>query len=70
MILTEAKKRAHAEFKEALKKTGLTVEAIRKYEERHPELRRATYRVPHRDCAAAAANYVLHLANDRGLARA
>src|SRR5271167_612943 len=68
MILTEAKKRAQAEFESVLKKTGLTVEAIRKYEARHPELRRATYRVPHRDCAGVAANYVLHLANDRGLA--
>jgi predicted nucleotide-binding protein (sugar kinase/HSP70/actin superfamily) len=70
MILTEAKKRAKAEFEGALKKTGLTVESIRKYEARHPELRRATYRVPHRGCAGVAANYVLHLANDRGLVRA
>jgi hypothetical protein len=70
MILTEAKKRAKAEYEGALKKTGLTVEGIRKYEARHPELRRATYRVPHRGCAGVAANYVLHLANDRGLARA
>lgn len=68
MILTEAKRRAKAEFEAALKKTGLTVEAVRKYEERHPELRRATYRVPHLGCAGTAANYVLHLANDRGLA--
>jgi predicted nucleotide-binding protein (sugar kinase/HSP70/actin superfamily) len=70
MILTEAKKRAKAEFDSVLKKTGLTVDAIRKYEARHPELRSATYRIPHRDCAGVAANYVLHLANDRGLAGA
>jgi hypothetical protein len=70
MILTEAKKRAKTEFESVLKKTGLTAEAIRKYEARHPELRRATYRVPHRDCAGVAANYVLHLANDLGLERA
>jgi hypothetical protein len=70
MILTEAKRRAAAEFQEAVKKTGLTVEAIRKYEERHPELRRATYRVPHMGYAGKAANYVMHLANDRGLATA
>jgi hypothetical protein len=70
MILTEAKKRAKAEFEGALKKTGLTVETIRKFEERNPELRCATYHIPHRDCAGVAANYVLHLANDRGLARA
>jgi hypothetical protein len=33
----------------------------------HPELRRATYKVPHHGCAGTAANYVLHLANDKGL---
>jgi predicted nucleotide-binding protein (sugar kinase/HSP70/actin superfamily) len=70
MILTEAKRRAAAEYQEAVKKTGLTVEAIRKYEERHPELRSATYRVPHKGYAGKAANYVMHLANDRGLATA
>lgn len=67
MILTEAKKRAKSEFEAVLKKTGLTVDAIRKYEMSHPELRRATYKVPHHGCAGTAANYVLHLANDKGL---
>lgn len=67
MILTEAKKRAQAEFDEALDATGLTVERIREWEAEHPEVRRATYRVPHRGCSGAAANYVRHLAQDRGL---
>lgn len=70
MILTEAKRRAKADFQKALETTGLTIENIRKYEERHPELRRATYRVPHRGYPGSAANYVMHLAQDRGLARA
>ena len=70
MILTEAKKRAQSEFEEVLKKTGLTVEAIHEYEKHHPELRRATYKVPHKGYSGTAANYVLHLAQDRGLARA
>jgi len=70
MILTEAKKRAQAEFEEVLQKTGLTVEAIRAYENVHPELRRATYKVPHKGYSGTSANYVLHLAHDRGLARA
>jgi len=70
MILTEARRRAKAEFKDALEKTGLNVEAIRNREERHPELRRATYCVPHHGYAGSAANYVLHLAKDQGLARA
>ena len=34
MILTEAKKRAQAEFEEVMKKTGLTMEAIHEYEKR------------------------------------
>jgi predicted nucleotide-binding protein (sugar kinase/HSP70/actin superfamily) len=70
MILTEAKRRAKSEFDEVLRKTRLTIETIRKYEEQHPELRRATYRVPHGGYAGAAANYVEHLASDRGLAKA
>lgn len=70
MILTEAKRRAKTEFDETLEKTGLTLDAIRAYEQRHPELRSSTYRVPHRGHAGTAANYVQHLADDRHLARA
>ena len=70
MILTEAKKRSQSEFEEVLKKTGLTIEAIHEYEKHHPELRRATYKVPHKGYSGTSANYVLHLAQDRGLARA
>ena len=70
MILTEAKRRAQEQFEEVLQKTGLTVEQIRRYEKRHPEIQRATYKVPHRGYSGTAANYVLHLAQDRGLARA
>jgi predicted nucleotide-binding protein (sugar kinase/HSP70/actin superfamily) len=69
MILTEAKKRAQAEFEGALEESGVTIEQIREWEAAHPEVRRATYRVPHRGCCGTAANYVLHLARDRGLAR-
>jgi predicted nucleotide-binding protein (sugar kinase/HSP70/actin superfamily) len=70
MILTEAKRRAQKEFEEVMDKTGLTLEAIRKYEERHPEVRRATYRVPHRGYAGTAANYAMHLAESGKVARA
>ncbi len=61
MILTEAKKRAAQEFEETLERTGLTVDKIRAYEKDHPELMRATYRVPHNGVAGTAANYVRHL---------
>jgi len=70
MILTEAKKRAQAEFEDALNQTGLTIEAIRQYEAQHPQVRSATYRVPHLGCAGTAANYVLHLARNCGLGEA
>jgi hypothetical protein len=62
MILTEAKKRAQREFEEVMEKTGLTIEAIREYEARHPKVTRSTYRVPHYGYAGTTANYVLHLA--------
>lgn len=68
MILTEARARAQGELEAALEATGLTVERIRAFEAEHPETRRATYRVPHRGYRGSAANYVAHLARDRGLA--
>ena len=65
MILTEAKCRAQHDFDLALAKSGLTIEDIRRYEERHPEVRRATYCVPHMGYPGLAANYVAHLAQQR-----
>ena len=70
MILTEAKRRAQRDFEEVMEKTGLTLEAIRRYEAQHPEVRRATYRVPHMGYPGTSSNYVLHLAQSGRLARA
>ena len=67
MILTEAKKRSQRDMEDVLEKTGLTIEMIRKYEARHPEICRATYRVPHMGYPGTSANYVAHLAKN-GLA--
>jgi hypothetical protein len=53
-----------------MEKTGMTLEAIRRYEERHPEVKRSTYRVPHLGCAGTAANYVTQLARCGAAARA
>ena len=70
MILTDAKVRAHAEFEQALIDTGLTPAQLREIESAHPEVTRATYRVPH-GVAGTAANYVHHLARiARGEVRA
>jgi predicted nucleotide-binding protein (sugar kinase/HSP70/actin superfamily) len=66
MILTEAKMRAKKEFEEALERTGLTIEDIRSYEEDHPELKRAMYRVPHYGYACTGANYIIHVAKLMG----
>jgi len=62
MILTEARRRAEAEYNDVLKRTGLTVDEIRRYEEAHPEVKCASYRVPHAGYAGMAANYVMHVA--------
>jgi hypothetical protein len=62
MILTEAKKRAQRELEEALERTGLTVEGVRAHLDAHPEMKRATYRIPHQGVVGAAANLVLHVA--------
>jgi hypothetical protein len=66
MILTEAKKRAQRELDDALARTGLTVGDVRAYLEVHPEMKRATYRVPHADAAGVAADLVLHVAARTG----
>ena len=68
MILTEAKKRAQAEFAEAMARTGMTTEKLRKIEEKRPALKKATYRIPHLGYASTAANYVLHLAGAKSAA--
>ena len=65
MVLHEARRRAQAEFEQALERTGLTLESARALLERHPEARRAGYRVPRAGLAGTAANLVLHLASLR-----
>src|SRR6266567_3848212 len=66
MILTEARKRAQKELDEALASTGLSLEQVRAYVDKHPEMKRATYRVPHGDAVGTAANMVLHVAKKLG----
>jgi predicted nucleotide-binding protein (sugar kinase/HSP70/actin superfamily) len=62
MILTEAKRRAHNEFEEALRTTGLTLEESRAFVAEHREIKSATYRIPRYGAAATAANLLLHIA--------
>ncbi len=64
MALVDARLRAQAEFQRALASTGRTLDEIRRYADDHPELRRATYSVPHRaGVAGVAANFVLHVSD-------
>ena len=67
MILTEAKKRAQQEFDAALSRTRLTLDEVRAYLDAHPEMKRATYRVPADGRAAGtAARLVLHIGDKLG----
>jgi predicted nucleotide-binding protein (sugar kinase/HSP70/actin superfamily) len=67
MILTEAKKRAQREFDDALASTGVTLDEVRAHVDAHPEMKKATYRVPHDGRAAGtAARMVLHVADRLG----
>ena len=69
MILTEAKKRAQREYDEALARSGLTTAQVRAFLDEHPEMRRATYRIPREgEAAGMAANAVLHVAKLGGRA--
>jgi predicted nucleotide-binding protein (sugar kinase/HSP70/actin superfamily) len=65
MILTEAKKRAQREYEQVLERSGLDEAALRAAVDARPELRRATYRVPHYGVAGSAANLALHVAGRR-----
>jgi predicted nucleotide-binding protein (sugar kinase/HSP70/actin superfamily) len=66
MILTEAKKRAIAEYVEVMERTGLTPEDAKPLLDAHPAMTRATYRVPQKGAAGMAACTLLHLAERTG----
>ncbi len=66
MILTEAKRRAQEEYEKVLSRAGLTTEQARSYLDTHPQMKRATYRVPRNGVAGTAANLIAHLAQRRG----
>ena len=62
MILTEAKKRAREEFNDCVKKTGYSIEEIRKYCSEHRELRKPLQKIPQHDgVTGRGANFVLHV---------
>jgi predicted nucleotide-binding protein (sugar kinase/HSP70/actin superfamily) len=64
MALGEAKVKAKSEFKKVLEETGFTMEALRDYIDKHPEMKRANYNVPHYNgITGRAARLVKHVAD-------
>ena len=62
MALGEAKMKAKAEFREALARTGKTIDDIRAFVAQHPKLSSPLYKVPHRPgTTGVAANFILHV---------
>jgi hypothetical protein len=63
MALGDAKTKAEEEFLKVLNETGLTIEKVKVYVEKHPELKRPMYPVPHyKGTIGVAANLVRHIA--------
>jgi len=64
MALGEAKIKAKAELRAALAATGKTLEQVRAFAAKHPELNRPLYKVPrHPETAGVAANFVFHVSD-------
>ena len=64
MALAEARAKARAEFDNVLSKTGKSVDELRGYVEDHPHLKRALYKVPHREgIAGTAAQFAWHVSD-------
>jgi len=62
MALGEAKSKAKAEFQAALASTGKTLDQIRAFASKHPELNRPLYKTPrYPGVAGVAANFILHV---------
>jgi predicted nucleotide-binding protein (sugar kinase/HSP70/actin superfamily) len=64
MILTDAKKRAQAEFQAALEGSGLTLAMARERQDAHPRAKRATYQVPSHGWVGAGANLLAQFAQE------
>jgi hypothetical protein len=64
MALAEARAKARAEFDSVLEKTGKSLNDLREYVDQHAELRRALYKVPHREgIAGTAAQFAWHVSD-------
>jgi predicted nucleotide-binding protein (sugar kinase/HSP70/actin superfamily) len=63
MALGEAKNKAKREFAEAVERTGMSLDDLKRFADEHPETRRPMYHVPHtKGVVGVAANFALHIA--------
>jgi hypothetical protein len=65
MALGDARRRARAEFEEAIASTGRTLPEIHTWIAAHPEVRSALYPVPHHSGVAGTAARFIHHIGDR-----
>lgn len=65
MVLTEAKRRAQAEFDAAREKSGLTIDQARARLDKLPHMKKATYRVPRHGWVGDGANMLSQLALEK-----
>jgi hypothetical protein len=65
MVLTEAKRRAQAEFDAAREKSGLTLAEARAWLDKLPHMKKATYRVPRHGWVGDGANMLSQLALEK-----
>jgi predicted nucleotide-binding protein (sugar kinase/HSP70/actin superfamily) len=66
MALGEARVKARQEIERVQERFGMTLDEVREYQEDHPELMSAMYRVPHTEgCIGTAANFLAHVAGLR-----
>jgi predicted nucleotide-binding protein (sugar kinase/HSP70/actin superfamily) len=65
MVLTEAKKRAQAEFEAALERSGLSLAQAGARLDARPHMKTATYRVPDHGWVGMGANLLAQLARER-----
>lgn len=64
MALGEARVKARQEIERVEQQTGLTLDDAREYQEAHPEVTSAMYKVPHtKGCIGTAANFLAHVAD-------
>jgi hypothetical protein len=70
MKLQEAKDKAREEMARVLERYGVTMEELRAYSQKHPELSNPMRRVPHEpDMVSTAANFAAYLARRMGRRR-